>query len=469
MKRGVIAPAAAIFFGLTSILYAGIEPGQAAPPNIVFLLADDLGWRDVGFAGNDFIETPHIDRLATEGIQFTQAYASAPNCAPTRACLMSGQYTPRHGVFTVVDPRHDPGQPWHRIMAAKSRESLDTNVTTIAELLRERGYSTGCIGMWNLGRGRRGPETPLGQGFDLYLQPKDFGFDRDAYFNPEGAYLTDALGEAAVQFIREHRNRPFFLYLATHAVHAPLDPKPALLDEYQKKAMAEGDRRADPAYAATVAALDEKVGRLMTTLKDLGLDRNTLVVFTSDNGGTPQYVAPLSGSKGSLYEGGLRVPCAVWWSGIARPGRTFGQPVLSMDFYPTLAELAGAPLPTSQPIDGVSLAPVLNGENALEREAVYWHFPCYVGRGKPSSAVRCGDWKLIENFEDGSFELYNLQKDPGETQDLATREREVTQKLATRLHNWQQATHAPLPEELNPDFDPSLRDRRGGRVRDPGR
>ena len=175
MKRGVISPAAAIFFSLTPMLYAGIESGQAAPPNIVFLLADDVGWRDVGFAGNNFIETPHIDRLATGGIQFTQAYASTPNCAPTRACLMSGQYTPRHGVFTVVDPRHDPGQPSHRIMAAESRESLDTNVTTIPELLRERLLNRLHPGMWNLGRGRRGPETPLGQGFDLYLQPKDFG------------------------------------------------------------------------------------------------------------------------------------------------------------------------------------------------------------------------------------------------------------------------------------------------------
>lgn len=439
------------------------------PPNIVFILIDDMGWRDVGFAGNTFVETPHIDRLADEGIRFTQAYASAPNCAPTRACLMSGQYTPRHGVYTVIDPRHDPGQPHHRIISARSEESLSGEAITIAEVLKDRGYATACFGMWNLGRGRSGPTTATGQGFGIYKKPQELGFEQNAYFATDGRYLTDVLFDEGLRFIERNSDKPFFLYLPTHAVHAPFEPKPELVEKYREKARQLRLDGADPVYAAMIEAVDENVGRLLAYLEQRQLADNTIIVFTSDNGGTPQYVAPLNGSKGALYEGGIRVLCAVWWKGAERLGRTFDEPVLSMDFYPTLVELAGATLPTSQPIDGVSLVPVLNGENALEREAVYWHFPCYVGRGKPSSAIRCGDWKLIENFEDCSFELYNLQKDPGETQNLATREREVTQKLATRLHNWQQATHAPLPEELNPDFDPSRRDRRGGRVRDPGR
>lgn len=429
-----------------------------SPPNIVFILLDDMGWRDVGFAGNKFVETPHIDRLAAEGVQFSQAYASAPNCAPTRACLLSGQYTPRHGVYTVIDPRHDPGQPTHKVLAADSRESLAGEVVTIAEVLKSRGYATGCFGMWNLGRGNSGPSVATNQGFDIYKKPQDLGFDKDAYFDAAGRELTDVLTDEGLRFVEQHRTEPFFLYLPTHAIHAPFEAKPELLEKYRGKAAAlpaDAAVDADPLYAAMIENVDANVGRILRKLAELQLADKTLIVFTSDNGGTPRHVAPLNGSKGALYEGGIRVPCAVWWSGIRNPGRVSPEPILSMDFFPTLAELAGAKLPAGQAIDGVSLLPILQATGPLGREAIFWHFPCYVGRSEPSSAVRQGDWKLIENFADQTFELFDLQRDPGETRNLASSEPERARELIAALQQWQQQLAAPRPTTANPNFDPA--------------
>ena len=435
------------------------------PPNIVFILIDDMGWKDVGFAGNTFVETPHIDRLASTGIQFTMAYASAPNCAPTRACLMSGQYTPRHGVYTVIDPRHDPGQSHHRIISARSEESLSGETITIAEVLQDRGYATACFGMWNLGRGRNGPTTATGQGFDVYRKPQDLGFNQNSYFATDGRYLTDILFDEGLRFIEQCADKPFFLYLPTHAVHAPFEPKSELLEKYRKKSRRLGLDDEDPVYAAMIEAVDQNVGRLLAHLERQQLADNTLVVFTSDNGGTPQYIAPLNGSKGALYEGGIRVPCAVWWKGIENPGRTCDEPALSMDFYPTLAELAGANLPARQPIDGVSLVPILRQSGNLNREAVYWHFPCYIGRGEPCSSVRAGDWKLIQKFEDQSVELFNLHDDPGESGNLAQSNPDKAQQMLRLLNDWQQSLDAPRPSESNPAFDASTvrRGQRGGK------
>jgi len=431
------------------------QSSSIRPPNIVFILVDDMGWRDVGFAGNTFVETPNIDHLAGTGFQFTQAYASAPNCAPTRACFMSGQYTPRHGIYTVVDDRYTPGLPWQKIIPATSADTLRDDVVTLAEVLHNRGYATACVGMWNLGRGKSGPGTPTGQGFDRFTRPQDLGFDRNAYIAEDGRYLTDSLTEFGLDFVNANKDKPFFLYLATHAVHAPLDPKPELLEKYKAKALQLGDRQADAAYAATIEAVDQNVGRIIQTLRQLGLDQNTLVVLTSDNGGTPQYVAPLNGSKGALYEGGIRVPCAVWWTGITTPGGKSDEPILTMDFYPTLVELAGAALPKDQPIDGVSLLPILRGEDQLQRAAVFWHFPCYIGRGEPCSAVRAGDWKLLEMFEGQRLELYNLRDDPGETKNLASQMPDKAKELHEQLLNWQKTLSAPTPNEPNPNYDPA--------------
>jgi len=432
----------------------GLAGAKPRPPNLIVVLADDLGWRDAGFAGSVFLRTPHLDRLAARGATFTQAYAAAPNCAPTRACLLTGQYTPRHGVYTVVDDSHTPGLPHHRVMASPSRAELDTDAETIAEVLSRRGYATGMVGMWNLGRGRRGPCTPTGQGFGSFVQPRDLGFERDAYRNAEGEYLTDRMTDAAVEFVRRSRSGPFFLYLAPHAIHEPHDPKPELLAACSKRPGV-SDRQA--AYAATVEALDANVGRLWAEIESLGLADETYLFFTSDNGGTHRHTVPLRGGKGELYEGGIRVPAFAIGPEV-RAGQTCREPVSSIDLFPTLAGLAGAPAPS---VDGADLTSMLHRGERLAREALFWHFPSYVGRGTPSSAIRAGDWKLIEFFETGRVELYNLADDPGEANDLSAARPELARRMYARLRAWQTQTRAPRPTEPNPAYDPAARPARG--------
>ena len=435
---------------------------EAAPPNVILILMDDMGWRDVGFMGNDFVETPHLDRLAAEGLVFRNAYASAPNCAPTRACLMSGQYTPRHGIYTVVDPRQPPGSPWHKLMAADSRSELDTRVITVAESLQTGGYATAFFGMWNLGRGRTGPMTPGGQGFEKVVFPENLGFGKDAYFDDQGNYLSDRLTDAVLEFVEDNRNRPFFAYLPDHAVHAPYEPKQDLLQKYEKKLAQSNDRRDNAAAAATIEAVDQNVGRLLQRLTELNLRDNTVVIFTSDNGGTNQFTPPLKGGKGQLYEGGIRIPLVVSWPALKNPGRVCDAPVASVDWYPTLLELAGVKAPESQVLDGISLVPALENNDLPARDSMFWHFPCYVGRATPSSAVRAGDWKLIEFFEEGgSFELYNLKQDPNEERDLSAKNPEKTEELRQILKDWQRTTGAALPSGPNPAFDANAARQRG--------
>ena len=435
---------------------------QRRPPNVILILMDDMGWRDVGFMGNTFIETPNLDRLAKSGLVFSQAYASAPNCAPTRACLMSGQVTPRHGIYTVVDPRQPPGSPWHKLLAAESRSELATGIVTLPESLQAAGYATGFFGMWNLGRGRSGPVTPGGQGFDTVVFPETIQFDKDAYFDAEGNYLSDRLADEVLAFIGRTKDRPFFAYLADHAVHAPFDPKPGLVAKYERKAATRHDRRDDPAHAATVEAVDRNVGRIVEALRKLGLADDTIVIFTSDNGGTSQYTGPLHGGKGELYEGGIRVPLVVSWPSVVKPAST-DIPVASIDLYPTLLDLCGAAPPQGQPLDGTSLAGLLEDGRPPPRRPLFWHFPCYVGRATPSSAVRDGDGKLVEFFEDGGrVELYDLKADPAEERNLAAGQPARAQALADALHRWQRDTGAALPRGANPAYDPQADRPRGG-------
>lgn len=409
-------------------------------PNLVTILIDDMGWHDTGFSGNKKVNTPNLDRLAKSGIIFTQAYAAAPNCAPTRACLMTGQYTPRHEVYTVVDERHSPGQPHHKIMAAASKPELDSGATTIAEMLKESGYATGMVGMWNLGRGRKGPRVPTGQGFDSYIQPKDLGFERDEYFNAKGEYLTDKLTDSAIEFVRQ-RKRPFFLYVAYHAVHSPFKPKPELLKKNG------GDE-----YLATIEALDQNIERLVKALPD-----DTVIIFTSDNGGTRRYVKPLRGGKGTLYEGGLRVPAFACGIGI-KSNQTSRVPISTIDLFPTLLELAG--VTGGRDIDGLSLVPLWNGKT-LNRDKIFWHFPCYIGQGKPSSAMRKGNFKLIEFFETGTVELYDLSADPEEQNNLAASKQKLSAELYADLKAWQKDLKAPCPSEPNPNYDPTAVRKKG--------
>ena len=450
----ILAGAMAVVCGHTTF---GAERRQ---PNVILILIDDMGWRDVGFMGNSFVETPALDALARGGLVFTQAYASAPNCAPTRACLMSGQVTPRHGVYTVVDPRQPPGSPWHKLLAAESNSDLATEVVTIPEALGGAGYATAFFGMWNLGRGRRGPTTPGGQGFETVVFPENLGFAKDAYHDNAGNYLSDRLTDELLAFVEKERDRPFFVFYADHAVHAPYDPPADLVGKYERKG--ERDRRDHPAYAATIEGVDRNVARIVATLDRLGLREETIVVFTSDNGGTPQFTPPLRGSKGQLYEGGIRVPMVVSWSGRVKPGST-DLPVATVDLYPTLLDLGRAAAPPAQPLDGTSLVGFLSGKEAPERERLFWHFPCYVGKATPSSAVREGDWRLIEFFEDGGHvELFNLRDDPHEQNDLAAAEPKRADSLTKTLRAWQEATGAAIPKAVNPAYDPAAVRPRGG-------
>lgn len=448
---------------------AAVSAEAPRPPNVVFILLDDMGWRDVGFMGNTFVETPHLDRLAKQGLVFSQAYASAPNCAPTRACLMSGQVTPRHGIYTVVDPRQLPGSPWHELLAADSRSELATEIVTLPEALKTRGYATAFLGMWNLGRGRTGPISPGGQGFDTVVFPENLGFAKDAYVDADGNQLSDRLTDEALAFIERQRGEPFFVYLADHAIHAPYDPEPELRAKYGRKAAAAADRRNDPAQAATIEAVDRNVGRIIERLAKLGLAGDTLLIFTSDNGGTSQHTPPLKGGKGELYEGGIRVPLLMAGAGVAASGRTCDVPVASVDVYPTLLELAGAKPPVDQTLDGTSLVSLLRGATTLPRDRLFWHFPCYVGRATPSSAIRDGGWKLVEFFEDGGrVELYDLANDPAEQRDLSRSMPDRTAALAEALHEWQRQTSAVIPATANPAYDPQADRPRGGARGDGG-
>ena len=435
---------------------------SARQPNVVLILIDDMGYRDPGFVGNKYIDTPNIDKIAKSGAVFNQCYASAPNCAPTRACLLTGQYTPRHGVYTVVDDRYAPGQPHMKVMSTKGNDELPPETKTVADALKSKGYATALIGMWNIGRGRDGtPGSPTGRGFDIYKRPDDINFEKDAYMNSQGRYLSDALCDEALSWIDQNKSKPFFLYYAEHSVHEPFDPKPELLAKYKSKTPTGLDKGITPEYAATVEAVDTSIGRIMSKLESLGLTKDTLVIFTSDNGGLPYVVNPLRGSKGLLYEGGIRVPGAISWPGVIPAGKSFDEPVASIDFMPTILEATGTPLPKNQPTDGISLLNQVKTGASLKRNALYWHFPCYIGKGEPMSLLRSGDYKLIQKFAGPTFELYNVKKDPSEETDLAKTEPAKLEELKKLLFAWQKETGAFLADQKNPAYDPTAKEPRG--------
>lgn len=456
---------------LTSRLAA---PSQgAARPNIVFVLADDLGWKDTGFNGSDFYETPNLDRLTGQGMVFSQAYACGANCAPSRACLLSGQYTPRHGVYAVGDTKRGPVKKM-RLEPVPNKQYLEPATVTLAEALKSAGYATGLFGKWHLGN-RNGSE-PRAQGFDEYFDSRlpDPNRRRDEPQDPKGVY---SLTQAVAAFMEKHRERPFFAYVAHHAIHSALEARPATLERFRAKA--KGRQHGDALYAACVYDLDDGVGRLLQRMEELGVARNTLFVFTSDNGGTQQSLQePLRGSKGCYYEGGIREPLIVRWPGRVKAGTRCDVPVANVDFYPTLVEAAGARLPAGQPRDGESLLPLLAGGRKLTREAIYWHFPGYLDvpvprgrdtdfRTRPVSVIRKGDWKLLLYHEEwqldggrakvetnNAVELYNLAADGGERRNLALENRAKREELTGDLLRWMKATGAPLPEQRNAAYEP---------------
>ncbi|NQT13606.1 MAG: sulfatase-like hydrolase/transferase, partial [Planctomycetes bacterium] len=447
------------------------EP-RAEKPNIVLIVADDLGWTDLGCFGSKYYRTPNVDRLAATGMKFTAAYSCGPNCAPTRACLMSGLYTPRHGIYTVGSGARGKAE-FRKLKPAENRTTLDPSFVTVAEALRASGYATAHFGKWHLGAcGHAGPKE---QGFDFNFGGNQSGSPR-SYFSPyrnpqlpdgpKGESLTDRLSEEVVAFVEQHRSQPFFVYLPYYAVHTPLQAKKELAAQYEERKPVGG--HTNPVYAAMIETMDTGIGRILETLDRLGIAEETVVVFTSDNGGVGGYrdagvegggeitsQAPLRGGKGMLYAGGVRVPMIVRWPGVTAPGSSSTTPVTSVDVFPTLAEIADAERPKR--LDGVSIVPLLRSPQAvIDRDALYWHFPGYLQasspkgtwRTTPAGAIRYGDWKLIEFLEDGRLELFHLADDIGETRDLAQSNRVKAEELHAKLATWRKEVEAPMPTPI---------------------
>jgi arylsulfatase A len=451
------------WFAAAQPLGAGVRP-----PNFILILADDLGWTDLGCQGSKFYETPHIDRLAREGMRFSQAYSACTVCSPTRAAVLTGKYPAR---LHITDWIQGHPRPFAKLNVPAWTMYLPLEETTIAEALKAAGYATASIGKWHLGATNYYPER---HGFDLNLAGTDRG-QPPSYFSPykiatlpdgpPGEFLTDRESAEACKWIEAHRDQPFFLYLPHHAVHTPLMGKTNAVAKYKAKARPDAAQR-NATYAALVESVDDSVGRILAKLGELRLADSTVVLFTSDNGGLVLNNVTrnlgLRAGKGSAYEGGVRVPLIVRWPGVTRPGSTCDAPVISTDFFPTLLEMAGITPPAGSPTDGESLVPLLRGAPRLKRDAIFWHYPHYhPGGATPYGAIRQGDWKLIEFFEDNRVELYNLRDDPAEQNDLAATLSEEAAGLRQRLSAWRQQTRAQMPAP-NPDFDPARAGQWGG-------
>lgn len=447
-----------------NIIYA--KPAEKKKPNIVFILADDMGWADLSCYGNQFNEAPNLEKLASEGMRFTNAYAACPVCSPTRASLISGQYPARVGITDFL-PGH--WRPYEKVTVPTNRtQYLPLEIETIAEQLKKAGYTTGMFGKWHLGF----PEkyAPNHQGFDEAVIHRGRHFGPNRSFLPEqdvpdSVYLTEFLTDKSLDFMERHKDGPFFLYLSHFAVHIPLEAEQELIEKYKKKPKPDSGVN-NPIYAAMVEHVDQSVGRIMQKLDELGIRENTLLVFFSDNGGLRQIFnksddvivtsnAPLRDEKGTLYEGGIREPLIVSWPGKVKAGTESGALVSSVDFYPTFLEVAGGNLPDKQVIDGTSFLPALNGKDLNPGRAVYWHYPHY-HHSVPGGAIRKNNWKLIEFYDDGYLELYNLAEDIGETKNVAQQNPKVTAKMKKQLDQWRKEVGAEMPQP-NPDFDPEKR------------
>jgi len=452
-----------------------------ARPNIVYILADDLGYTDIAVNGSKYYETPQIDRLAAQGMRFTN-YHNCQNCAPTRAALMTGQYGARTGVYTVggID-RFDWSKRPLRPVDNVTNLPLDRQI--LPQAFKAAGYATAMFGKWHLGQ--QGAYLPGQRGFDEAIVSNGRHFDFETapptpY--PKGQYLADFLTDRAVDFIRRKKDGPFFLYLPHFGVHSPHQAKADLIAKFKAKPGVAGHN--NPVYAAMIASVDESVGRILTVLDELKLADNTIVVFSSDNGGVGGYGreglqrnagdvtdnAPLRHGKGSLYEGGTRVPWIVRWPGRVAAGKTNDTPLIHVDVYPTLAALAGVELPGGQIFDGESFAPLILGHGTtLARTAIYQHFPGYLGAGAdqyrttPVTTMIAGDWKLMEFLEDGRLELYNLRTDLSEKNNLATTQPAKARELHVQLVAWRNEIKAPMPAKNDGARPAEVAKKKGGR------
>ncbi|MDX1564633.1 MAG: sulfatase [Phycisphaeraceae bacterium] len=479
---------------LMVLLLAAADTARAVEkPNIVFILADDLGWRDLSGEGSRFYESPNIDSLAASGMRFTQGYATCQVCSPSRASILTGKYPTRHGITTWIGDR--AGAAWRQTNRHDSHlppdyvRSLAADEITLAEVFQKAGYKTFFAGKWHLGS--KG-SWPTDHGFEINKGGWDVGGPRGGFFapwknpnlpsGPDGESLTLRLGRETAQFIEQNKDKPFLAYLSFYTVHAPIQTTEKLWSKYRRKAESMDltgnkkrflfDRRLPvrqvqdcPIYAGMIEAMDQAVGTVLKKLKDLGLEEKTIVCFTSDNGGVSSGDAyatgnlPLRGGKGRQWEGGIREPFYIRAPGITKAGTTSAAPVSGIDFYPTLVELAGLKVPAEQQVDGVSLVPLFKGE-PIEPRDLFWHYPHYANQGgEPSSIIRSGEWKLIFYHEDGRNELYHLQTDPGEQMDRATDEPQRTSTLRARLDRWLKATDEKFPTS-DPKFDPAKRKKR---------
>ncbi|WP_442510438.1 sulfatase [Novipirellula sp. SH528] len=467
-----------IAFALAAVPIGNANAANSAPaqtrPNIVFVLADDLGWRDVGFQGAKFFETPNIDKLASDGIVFNQFYSGGPNCAPTRACIMTGMYTPRHKLYTPGGKSKGNRQFMRLLVPAKGASSGDMELesrnnsisaehTTIPEVLKTSGYTSARIGKWHLG-----DDT---QGFDLSTCDGKDGPGHKHYGSPT---VAKTMTDAAVEFIENNRDEPFFLYVAHWDVHSPIRADKDVVAKYEDKLEQwenTNGEKLNPTYAAMIEAVDTSVARIRKKLVELKLDNNTLFVFSSDNGGTGvTTMKPLRGGKGALFEGGVRVATCAAWPGVIKPGSTSDVPITSVDLLPTFTDIAGATLPKNQPVDGESFVPLLSGGSKLKRDSIFWHYPLYLQgtgdaivkpifgtnkgywRGVPATVMRQGDYKLFYFYEDQSIELYNVKEDISEMVDLAEKQPERATAMKSELLAWVKETKAPTPSTLNPSF-----------------
>ncbi len=432
-------------------------------PNVLFIMADDLGWMDLACQGNKLVETPHLDRLAKQGMRFTDAYAAAPVCSPTRCAVLTGQAPARIGLTTHLPglffPKDDRPQP------AKLTPQLNSDHVTIAERMKGAGYASAFLGKWHIAPGvARGGKvaddvSPVGQGFDLNVGGTSYG-GPPSFFSPyrngeladgpDGEYLPDRLVDETIKFIKENKEKPWMTHLWFYTVHWPMQAPEPLLKKYADR---KGPGLNDTRYGAMIEAMDLAIGRLLQALDEMKLAEDTLVIFTSDNGGFAgaSDCRPLRQSKGHLYEGGIRVPLIVRWPGKVKAGTTSSTPVISMDFYPTFLEVAGLK-PGKKPIDGESLIPILRQSGELDRKAIYFHYPNYAWHmdNRLAGAVRSADWKLIRNYDDDSLELYDMSKDLSERNNLAATHPKITARLNRGLSQWLKETNAPMPRPPKP-------------------
>ena len=460
------------------------------PPNIVCITVDDMGWRDLGCYGSPFYETPNIDAVARRGTRFTDAYASAPVCSPTRASLQSGQYPARVGITNFIAGRGEG-----KLLEPEYVESLPRDTTTIADVLSAVGYTTWHVGKWHLG-GEEDGALPTERGYDENIAGSGWGHPRNGFFSPyempnlsdgpDGEYLTDRLTDEAIKLVEDHDSEePFFLNMSYYAVHTPIQAKDETVMKYECKRESLGldgekefevgeafpfkhkkDSRvlrrlvqSDPTYAAMVQHLDTNVGRLLDALEMAGVENNTAVILTSDNGGlatsegSPTCNSPLSEGKGWMFEGGNRVPLIIDWPRVTEPDDMCDTPVITPDIYSTILDIAGAEPPADQPVDGESLRSLLGGDT-LDRKAIFWHYPHYGHQGgTPAGAIRTGRWKLIEFYEDERVVLFDLENDVREARDLSEYQDERVQRLRKQLAVWREDVDADMPES-NPNFEP---------------